>query len=51
MCLCVQWEILKTKKIKYFLKNHAPRVDVIGGLVVYLAGLGSWVLADWIPGF
>ena len=27
-----------------------PRVDVIGGLVVYLAGLGAWVLADWILG-
>jgi hypothetical protein len=41
----------KLKTFNYFLKTMFPRVDVIGGLVVYLAGLGSWVLADWILGF
>ena len=36
---------------KNVLKNMYPRVGVIGGLVVYLASLGAWVLANWILGF
>ena len=51
ICLCLRPCSGKLKTLNYFLKNHAPRVDVIGGLIVYLAGLGAWVLADCILGF
>ena len=36
---CVQWELKK------FLKTWFPRVGVIGGLVVYLAGLFLYAAA------
>ena len=37
VCVCASSG--KFKNINYFLKNMSPRVGIIGGLVVYLAGL------------